>query len=246
MERYNKIDKLMVEGHKLIEANNSTAGCDKWLEAWEEIKTLLSEGIARDVFDLDKKHNFADFVSNFVQDLEMELHNAGLKEKEYHKKRAIYCEELLQRCAVKESIVENTRRGMADGYFEYGETAKAEQLYTDWLDEDPDWGFGYIGWSDNYYFGPKESQYEKAEEILLAGYGREGLRDKADLVDRLADLYEDMGKPEKAKEYKTISAKLQRAEVQKHKPTPVKVVKVGRNEPCPCGSGKKYKKCCLS
>jgi uncharacterized protein YecA (UPF0149 family) len=21
-------------------------------------------------------------------------------------------------------------------------------------------------------------------------------------------------------------------------------IKVGRNEPCPCGSGKKYKKCC--
>ncbi|MFC1495870.1 preprotein translocase subunit SecA [Candidatus Margulisiibacteriota bacterium] len=29
------------------------------------------------------------------------------------------------------------------------------------------------------------------------------------------------------------------------KPKPVtKIVKVGRNEPCPCGSGKKYKKCC--
>ena len=24
----------------------------------------------------------------------------------------------------------------------------------------------------------------------------------------------------------------------------VKTVKVGRNDPCPCGSGKKYKKCC--
>ena len=24
-----------------------------------------------------------------------------------------------------------------------------------------------------------------------------------------------------------------------------KVEKIGRNEPCPCGSGKKYKKCCL-
>jgi uncharacterized protein YecA (UPF0149 family) len=23
------------------------------------------------------------------------------------------------------------------------------------------------------------------------------------------------------------------------------VSKVGRNDPCPCGSGKKYKKCCL-
>lgn len=28
--------------------------------------------------------------------------------------------------------------------------------------------------------------------------------------------------------------------------TPVKVDKIGRNEPCPCGSGKKYKKCCGS
>jgi len=27
--------------------------------------------------------------------------------------------------------------------------------------------------------------------------------------------------------------------------TVVKEAKVGRNDPCPCGSGKKYKKCCL-
>jgi SWIM/SEC-C metal-binding protein len=28
-------------------------------------------------------------------------------------------------------------------------------------------------------------------------------------------------------------------------PTPLrKPVKVGRNDPCPCGSGRKYKKCC--
>ncbi len=27
-------------------------------------------------------------------------------------------------------------------------------------------------------------------------------------------------------------------------PTPVVRQKVGRNEPCPCGSGKKFKKCC--
>lgn len=28
------------------------------------------------------------------------------------------------------------------------------------------------------------------------------------------------------------------------KQMPVHVVKVGRNDPCSCGSGKKYKKCC--
>ncbi len=26
---------------------------------------------------------------------------------------------------------------------------------------------------------------------------------------------------------------------------PHRVVKIGRNDPCPCGSGKKYKKCCI-
>ncbi len=28
-------------------------------------------------------------------------------------------------------------------------------------------------------------------------------------------------------------------------PQPAKQTTVGRNEPCPCGSGKKFKKCCL-
>jgi uncharacterized protein YecA (UPF0149 family) len=28
--------------------------------------------------------------------------------------------------------------------------------------------------------------------------------------------------------------------------TPVRNAKVGRNDPCPCGSGKKFKKCCGS
>jgi len=27
-------------------------------------------------------------------------------------------------------------------------------------------------------------------------------------------------------------------------PKPARVSKVGRNDPCPCGSGKKFKKCC--
>lgn len=32
-----------------------------------------------------------------------------------------------------------------------------------------------------------------------------------------------------------------------HYPTPIQRLrdKVGRNNPCPCGSGRKFKKCCL-
>ena len=35
------------------------------------------------------------------------------------------------------------------------------------------------------------------------------------------------------------------ARVQKKKPQPIRAQpSIGRNSPCPCGSGKKYKKCC--
>jgi preprotein translocase subunit SecA len=30
----------------------------------------------------------------------------------------------------------------------------------------------------------------------------------------------------------------------RHGEEPLRSKKVGRNEPCPCGSGRKYKKCC--
>jgi preprotein translocase subunit SecA len=32
----------------------------------------------------------------------------------------------------------------------------------------------------------------------------------------------------------------------KHIQEAVNAPKIGRNDPCPCGSGKKYKKCCLN
>jgi regulation of enolase protein 1 (concanavalin A-like superfamily) len=45
------------------------------------------------------------------------------------------------------------------------------------------------------------------------------------------------------KEKAVAEVKIKKVEVKKEiiKPT----IKIGRNEPCPCGSGKKYKKCCL-
>ncbi|BCN30071.1 SEC-C metal-binding domain-containing protein [Anaeromicropila herbilytica] len=49
------------------------------------------------------------------------------------------------------------------------------------------------------------------------------------------------------KEWDTILTKERRKELylqQKKSNTVVKENKVGRNDPCPCGSGKKYKKCC--
>lgn len=54
---------------------------------------------------------------------------------------------------------------------------------------------------------------------------------RAEIVEKMKNLVQ-----EKAEE---------RERIERAKHEPVHVVKIGRNEPCPCGSGKKYKKCCL-
>jgi uncharacterized protein YecA (UPF0149 family) len=39
------------------------------------------------------------------------------------------------------------------------------------------------------------------------------------------------------------ASRFERPLVSAGQPAPVAIPKVGRNEPCPCGSGKKYKQC---
>jgi len=211
------------------------------------IKALFAEGIAEDIFDLDNKYEWKQFPSNCVQDLEMELHNAGIDDKAYHQKRIDFCQELLRWCGADELVISNTRWAIAEAHYEIGDESGGEQLFKEWVREDPDCSWAYSGWSDCCRYNGSVIDNEKAEKILLAGYERSGLRDRDYVVERLITIYEEMGKPEKVKEFKKIYAKLQRAELKPpktHKPAPAKSEKIGSNAPCPCGSGKKYKKCC--
>ncbi len=38
---------------------------------------------------------------------------------------------------------------------------------------------------------------------------------------------------------------LEKARDANNQTSEARTIKIGRNEPCPCGSGKKYKKCCM-
>ncbi len=51
-------------------------------------------------------------------------------------------------------ITGNFRRALADSYFETGHQQKADELYQSWLDDDPAWGWGWIGWADCYTSQP--------------------------------------------------------------------------------------------
>jgi hypothetical protein len=207
-----------------------------------------AEGIAENIGDLDKKYRWKHYPGNYVQYLEMELHNAGMDDRPYHQKRMDFCKERLEWCGTDELLANNTRIGLGAAHYWAGDEPGGEATFREWIREDPDCGWAYSGWAECCISNSGEPQYGKAEEILLAGYGRGGLRDRECVAEGLASLYGEIGETAKAGEFSRMLSGLQPTEPEgggrDSEPMPARAAKAGRNEPCPCGSGKKYKKCC--
>ncbi|HEX9757091.1 MAG TPA: SEC-C metal-binding domain-containing protein [Nitrospiria bacterium] len=100
---------------------------------------------------------------------------------------------------------------------------------------------------------------ERAIELYNRAYAlRDPLSyDREGVLERLIPLLRELGRDEEAdslakreekareEEYKSFDTdpSVTKTPVEP-KRMPAKSLKVGRNQPCPCGSGKKYKKCC--
>ena len=90
------------------------------------------------------------------------------------------------------------------------------------------------------------------ERYRLAEAMAETEDDRSAILDRMIRLFRDAGKNAEAdaleaEEQNRLDAQHRREQEERARWTPVvrQGPKVGRNDPCPCGSGKKYKKCCL-
>ena len=99
----------------------------------------------------------------------------------------------------------------------------------------------------------------RAEKLLRRGYRVPGVRDRVYIAERLQEVCEDGGRPDEAREFGEQAERLRQKPLRAAArplappgnpvPSPgniAQTVKVGRNAPCPCGSGKKFKKCCGS
>jgi hypothetical protein len=175
---------------------------------------------------------------------------------------------------------------LAQSHFELGDRETGDGLFRRWLDECPQWGGGWIAWSDSHWLfaAQRNKDAARAEQILRQGLATPDVENRADLLDRLAMLYEGTGRAEQAAvlrqeiqqtpDSKRPGTVRRESGFTQHKeifdfgedglpldqlPNLAKSLdsapaaadersgrqsRVGRNEPCPCGSGKKYKKCC--
>jgi tetratricopeptide (TPR) repeat protein len=277
---FERLDDKMQAGYDLLASTGAVAACRAWLDAWTDVLHIFDKTGTRTIGEFDDRFRGSQSLFNWIQDFEDELWNAGLEDRQFLSARIAVCEEGLRRFHAEEDLMtENRRRALAESYYELGARKEAEALYRGWLHIDPRWGWGWIGWSDCYQFTRTESgDLNRAEQLLREGLAIADVRDRSDIAERLADLCEEQGRNEEAKEFRrevaaiestlevhsdgsvlrkkstitfgdkglplselsNVAARLRAASSQPVIARP----KVGRNEPCPCGSGKKFKKCC--
>jgi hypothetical protein len=277
------IDDRMQDGYKLVARDDSPGACRLWMAAWKGIWNLIEVLRIHSLEEFDARFPLTNFVFNWVQDFQRELYRAPLDDRAFLQERLAVLETLLGRLQLDDLLLTNCKTDLAETYFALGMPEKGEQLYRQWLQDEPRWGWGWIRWSDCYYlFAPEQARdAARAEAILKQGLAVPEIRDKQHLLDRLADLYADTGRADEAQALRAQSPEpeppaaaltqeaaathpqIQEAGSFREKGSPLQdsgrllapllgespgalggKARVGRNDPCPCGSGKEFKRCC--
>ena len=101
--------------------------------------------------------------------------------------------------------IENAKRAIAETHFLLGNVKKGEELFEIYLSENPKWGWGWIGWSDQYWLCESENaNYIKGEDILLKALAVTDLEDRDCVEDRLLELYSESDQDKKLKSLEHI------------------------------------------
>jgi len=249
-----EIERLMQRGYDLAERNNEREASDVWLECWERIKERLPDA----PFGLEAEGSLfaglSQFLFNWITDIEMALGNAGRRNAEYRARHLRFCEEALARLRMPPHRM-NFLRAHAETLWDMGRQEEAERAIQEIIDEDPDDVWSHVTWGD-FYAMKKPRDLTKAEAIYSRALEQKGLREREVIQERLDMLAEMRGEPRLAPPPHEHGDRCDcGGTFREVGPAPMRQVspprtavavstKVGRNERCPCGSGKKYKKCC--
>jgi tetratricopeptide (TPR) repeat protein len=240
---FEMLDELIAEGY---DRRDTPEGCEAWRKAWQMLQQLGDRLQILTLREFDERFEGTEFLQNWVQDFEMALGDLARpgQNREWFQRRIQFCESFLSRFPNDDQpLIQNMQRALAESIWGIGENQRADELFQRWLDENPRWSWGWIGWADCYLFpASNRRDLDRAEQILRQGLDIEGMEDREVLYERLEEIFEQQGRKDKVAEIRSALGKLQAGAVS----TPVKRAhpKVGRNDPCPCGSGKKFKKCC--
>ncbi len=100
----------MQSGYELLASRDVAAACRIWLEACNDVVRLLDKAGVKSIADFDERFGGTQSLFNWIQDLESELWNAGLKERQFLRARIALCEEGLRRFPSGGDLMTENRR----------------------------------------------------------------------------------------------------------------------------------------
>lgn len=256
-EQFIEFDSKMQKGYQYLLNQEYNKAIEIWVCVWNELMNFMETNNIETFKRFDEIYNGTQFVTNWVNDYEECLHNIVANSNdaevlEVYGNMRIQLNEQIQNFtdAEEELTLENAKRAIAETYFFLGDIKKGEELFEKYLSENPRWGWGWIGWSDQYWLYKREKvNFIKGEELLLKALTVQGLNDRDDVEGRLLGLYSESEQDEKLN---SLEKKLNQCKKDNYvsemasneNNINITSKKIGRNVQCPCGSGKKYKKCC--
>ncbi len=227
-EIHNKLEVSMQKGYEHAMRKETVAACRVWLELWQYITETMDKEGFKSIEDFDQAYKGTESIYNWAGVFELELAKATGDDQSFAQHRIDFCEEYIRRYKDKSDLnVLNMKRAIGESHFRLGKRDEGDRIFSDYLKETPTWGWGWIGWADEYWLCADEEykNSDRAIYLLKKALDVNGLEDQEDVAASLREINEQL---EKKKE-----ADLSRG-----------YGRIGRNELCPCGSGKKYKKCC--
>lgn len=228
-----EILQALEDGYKEFSFSRTKEAAKIWLPAWKAAQNLLvqkgckSQEEISDLFG----HTFLNWFFDLdIALMESDMHNDRLDLNHYLLTIPDYMDQNNPRMNVAESLAALNR---------YDD---AELMLSGWLEEDPLWTCGWTCWANIFLDNGRK---EKAHEIIERGMTTVESSAKAEKLELFYQnaeaIYRRLGATQRA----DYCAEKDRELLLKSKQMPITVsLKVGRNDPCPCGSGKKYKKCC--
>lgn len=178
---------------------NFVAASKTGLQTWAYLKELIVLLEIEDFCELEYQTMFN--VSGWASSLVDNLHNAAIEDKNFAEQKYLFSKEYVD---MHEDFLDkellnlgNVRGALADYYVAKGDLETCDRLYTKWLEQEPDWGWGWIGWSDCYWLfhGKNKQNLIKAKNILERGLEIQKVKSKDVMRERLEELKNRIVKP---------------------------------------------------
>lgn len=253
---FHRLDHKLGSAWDASAARDDEKACMLFRDAWSETLSMLERTESRTLDELAKKFNGLYGLHGLLDGFTLSLRNMSSKNPSEHEENISLCEraiELLDKSEDNLPLIADLQETVAASHLQLGNEEKADSIYKQLVNERKDELWPWLGWSRSYQWA---GNLQRSEEILKEA-SAQGFENNTALLRTLADVLEKRGRSTEAEALRqkmhSIEASEQKAKTQNYSKANAALpgrtgaaptATVGRKEPCPCGSGKKFKRCC--